>query len=169
MAIAPLRLGTFKSSSAAELLLQTRAQMDDLQRQLATGKRSETFGGLGTQRITSLDMRAKLSEVEGYQQTITRFDYRVKQLNLNLTSLVKISSDASTSTATATPQYDPDATGKTSMQRYLRTRFDEAIDLLNLEVNGEYFFAGRKTDTKPSSTRRPYFWAIPPAAPACRR
>ncbi len=149
MPIAPLRLGTFKMSSATELLLQTRAHMDDLQRQLATGKRSETYGGLGTQRITSLDMRAKLSEVEGYQDTITRFTYRAQQLNLNLGAIAKISTESATATATATPQYDPDSAGKTSMQRHLRTRFDEAVDLLNLQVNGDYYFSGRKTDAKP--------------------
>ncbi len=147
--ITPLRLGTYKTSSATELLLQTRAQMDDLQRQLATGKKSESYGGLGTQRITSLDMRAKLAEVEGYQDTITRFTYRAQQLNLNLGALTKISTESTTATATATPQYDPDSSGKTSMQKYLRTRFDEAVDLLNLQVNGEYFFSGRKSDTKP--------------------
>ncbi len=149
MTITPLRLGTFAVSNATDLLLQTRSQMDDLQRQLATGKRSETYGGLGVQRITSLDMRAKLAEVEGYQDTITRFTYRAQQLNLNLDRVRTISSEAATATATATPQYDPDATSKTSMQRHLRTRFDEAVDLLNLQVNGDYYFSGRKTDTKP--------------------
>ena len=149
MTITPLRLGTLRSTNNTNMLLQTRAQMDDLQRQLSTGKRSETFGGLGAQRITSLDMRAKLAEVGSYQDTIVRFDFRVKQLDLNLSALAKISNEAATATATATPQYDPDGTNKTSMQKYLRTRFDEAVDLLNLQVTGTYFFAGRKTDTKP--------------------
>jgi flagellin-like hook-associated protein FlgL len=149
MTITPLRLGTFTVSSATDLLLKSRAQMDDLQRQLSTGKKSLTYGGLGVQRITSLDMRAKLAEVEGYQDTITRFNYRSQQLNLHLDRVRSISNEAATATGTATPQYDPDATGKTSMQRHLRTRFDEAVDLLNLQVNGDYYFAGRKTDTKP--------------------
>ncbi len=149
MTISPLRLGTFAVMNSTDLLLQTRAQMDDLQRQLATGKKSLSYGGLGVQRITSLDMRAKLSEVEGYQETITRFTYRTQQLNLNLGAISKISSEAATTMATATPQYDPDSTGKTSLQRHLQTRFDEAVDLLNLQVNGDYFFSGRKTDTKP--------------------
>ena len=149
MAIAPLRLGTFRSTSATNMLLDMRAQMDALQRQLSTGKKSESFGGLGTQRVTSLDMRSKLAEVESYQETIGRFDFRVKQLDLNLSALTKISNEAATATATATPQYDPDGTNKTSMQKYLRTRFDEAVDLLNLQVTGSYFFSGRKTDTKP--------------------
>jgi len=147
MTLSALRLGTFKATSAANLLTATRAQFDDLQRQLATGKKSETYGGLGAQRITSLDMRAKLAEVESYQETIQRFDYRVKQLDLNLSSLAKIATDATS--ATALPQFDPDSSGKTSIQKMLRTRFDEAVDLLNLQVGGSYFFSGRKTDVQP--------------------
>jgi flagellar hook-associated protein 3 FlgL len=91
MPISPLAPGAFRSTNAARLLTDTRLMLDDLQRQLATGKKTDTFGGLGAQRITSLDMRAKRSEVQGYQGTITTFQFRLKQMDLGLNQLGKIS------------------------------------------------------------------------------
>jgi flagellar hook-associated protein 3 FlgL len=147
MAITPLAAGRYRSTNATRLLTDTRSSMDDLQRQLATGKKSETFGGLGAARITSLSMRAKLSEVQGYQATITTFQIRAKQLDLGLNQLGKISDEVRS--ATIMPQFNPDSTGKTSMQKYARTRFDEAIDLLNTETNGVRLYSGRTTDVRP--------------------
>ncbi len=47
------------------------------------------------------------------------------------------------------PHFDPDGAGKTSMQKYARGRFDEAIDILNTEVNGQRLYGGRRTDVAP--------------------
>jgi flagellar hook-associated protein 3 FlgL len=147
MPISPLAPGAFRSSNAANLLTNTRISLDDLQRQLATGKKSQTFGGLGSARITSLEMRAKLSEVEGYQSTITTFQFRAKQLDLNLNQLSKMGDEVRS--FTFLPQYNPDSTGKTSIQNYVKDRFSEAVDYLNLQVNGNYLFSGRSTDARP--------------------
>jgi flagellar hook-associated protein 3 FlgL len=63
MAISPLVPGAFRATETVRSLRDTRAQMDDLQRQIVTGKKSETYGGLGADRITSLMMRARASEI----------------------------------------------------------------------------------------------------------
>jgi flagellar hook-associated protein 3 FlgL len=147
MPISPLTPGAFKATNAARMLINTRGTLDDLQRQLATGKKSETYGGLGAARITSLEMRAKAFEVRGYQETVVHSQIRVKQLDLSLTQLSKISDEVRSSTIL--PQFNPDSTGKTSMQKYARTRFDEAVDVLNSEINGVRLFSGRSTDVRP--------------------
>ncbi len=139
--------GAYKSSIATDRLVATRQQFDDLQRQLTTGKKSETYGGLGASRITSLSMRASLSEISGYRETIVHFQARARQLDLNLGYLDKIANE--TRSATLQPLYDPGPTGKTTMQKFLADRFSEAVDMLNYQVNGVYYFAGRKTDTRP--------------------
>jgi flagellar hook-associated protein 3 FlgL len=147
MPISPLAPGAFRSTNSARLLTETRTSLDDLQRQLATGKRSESFGGLGALRFTSLDFRAKASEVEGFRATISQFNIRVRQLDLGLTRLSRISDDVRSSSLL--PQFDPDATGKTSIQKYIRPQFDEAIDILNTEVNGVRLYSGRTSDVRP--------------------
>jgi flagellar hook-associated protein 3 FlgL len=71
----------------------------------------------------------------------------VKQLDLGLTRLSKISDDVRSSALL--PQFDPDATGKTSIQKYIRPQFDEAIDILNTEINGVRLYSGRTSDVRP--------------------
>jgi flagellar hook-associated protein 3 FlgL len=147
MAISPLIPGAFRSAETVRSLRETRATLDDLQRQVVTGKRSETFGGLGAGRITSLSMRARLSEIVSYRETITSFQVRAKQLDLGLNQLTKIGDDLKS--AGFMPQFDPDGAGKTTMQKYSRGRFDEAVDVLNTQINGQFVFAGRRSDTRP--------------------
>ncbi|MGL4242913.1 MAG: flagellin [Beijerinckiaceae bacterium] len=147
MAISPLVPGAFRAAETVRSLRGTRAAMDDLQRQVVTGKRSETYGGLGAGRITSLAMRAKAAEVSSYRETIIHLQVRAKQLDLGLTQLGKIGGDLKSSTFL--PQFDPDATGKTTMQKYARGRLDEAIDILNTSMNGQYLYAGRNADQRP--------------------
>jgi flagellar hook-associated protein 3 FlgL len=147
MPINPLAPGAYKATNASRILTQTRLQLDDVQRQVVTGKRSETFGGLGAQRITALSLRAKSSEITSYQSTITTLQFRAKQLDLGLTQLGKISDDIRSSTVA--PQFNPDATGKTTMQKYARARLDEAIDVLNTETNGQHIYSGRTSDVRP--------------------
>jgi flagellar hook-associated protein 3 FlgL len=55
-----------------------RGQLDDLQRQLATQKKSETYAGLGMDRGVSLDLNNKLSTLDGYLTGIQRADVNLK-------------------------------------------------------------------------------------------
>jgi flagellar hook-associated protein 3 FlgL len=147
MPISPFIPGGYRATVASASLLNTRVQMEDLQRQLTTGKKSETYGGLGVGRITALEMRAKMTEVEGYRATILQSQIRVKQLDLGLTQLGKISNDLRSNTIA--PQYNPDGTGQTTMQKFSRSRLDEAVDVLNTEINGVRLYAGRSSDVRP--------------------
>jgi flagellar hook-associated protein 3 FlgL len=47
-------------------LLSTRKQLDDLQRQLGTGKKSDTYAGLGLERGLAVGLRSRLSALEAF-------------------------------------------------------------------------------------------------------
>eukprot|EP01042_Synura_sphagnicola_P006467 gene6467-8256_t len=64
----------------------SRSQLDDLQRQLVTKKRSETFADLGMDRGTSLDLNNKLSTLEGYLTGIQRADVNLKLMTKSLSA-----------------------------------------------------------------------------------
>jgi flagellar hook-associated protein 3 FlgL len=147
MTITPFAAGAHRSNNSTRILLQTRSSLDDLQRQLGTQKKSETYGGLGAQRFTSLDFRAKATEVKGYQSTITQFQIRVKQLDLGLTELNKISDNLRSSSLSSV--FNPDSAGKTSGQQFSRLQFDQAVDILNTEVAGVHIYSGRSSDIRP--------------------
>lgn len=138
-ALSPRRTG--------EHLVGMRAQLADLQRQLATGKRAETFGGLGLARGASLDLRAKLSSIEGHQRTIEDVGLRMKFMDASLSAVGKgVQETRRESLATA---FTPGADGRTLIQSSSAERLRLAVDALNVEVGGRHLFSGRSTDVRP--------------------
>src|SRR5688572_8153513 len=76
-----------RSSLMVRSLVNMRAQLGDLQRQLATGKKSDDYAGLGLERGLSVGLRAHLANIGGYGDTITNVNVR---LNLAQSSLSRI-------------------------------------------------------------------------------
>src|ERR1700720_228926 len=68
-------------SGTAQLMTQSlvdlRAQLDDLQRQLSTGQKSQTFAGLGFQRGLTVGLQSQLAATSGFDDTITRLGTRL--------------------------------------------------------------------------------------------
>ena len=59
MTINPLIPGFQEARRNGDLFTQMRTSLNNLQRQMASGKRADTFGGLGFDRRVSLDFRAE--------------------------------------------------------------------------------------------------------------
>ena len=69
-------LGT-NSALSVQTLIDMRNQLDDLQRQLGTGKKADSYAGLGLDRGLTVGLRSHLSAMSGYQQTITEVGVRL--------------------------------------------------------------------------------------------
>jgi flagellin-like hook-associated protein FlgL len=147
MPIEPLKPGNYAATAQARMLTDARLSLDELQRQIASGKRSETYGGLGSGRMVSIDARARVSELEGYRQSIASAQGRLGVMDHVLTQLAGIAEE--TRSAAAAPPFDPGPTGRTSQQTFARQRFQEAVSLLNTSVQGRHLFAGRDTGESP--------------------
>ncbi len=124
-----------------------RDSMEDLQRQMATRQRSDDWIGLGGDRLQTLDLRARLSLIEGYDSAAADASLRLKVMDQTLTALDK-SRSAAVSELTM-DSYALRSGGTTQGQILLTNRFRDAVDLLNQEVNGRYLFSGRSTDVRP--------------------
>ena len=70
-----------------QALVDMRARLDDLQRQLGTGKKAETYAGVGLDRGLAVGLRAQLSAIGGFGDTITNVGVR---LDLAQTALGRI-------------------------------------------------------------------------------
>lgn len=128
-------------------IVESRQQLQDLQKQLATGKKVETYGDLGLNRSQNLSMRSELSQIKCYQDTISILNVR---LDVMLSSLERLRESAAESKIDALEiGFDLLSTGKTIYQTELGSRFDEAVALLNTEVNGRHLFGGRETEQDP--------------------
>ena len=60
-----------RSSLVVQSLLDTRAQLDDLQRQLGTGLKSTNYADLGLDRGLVVGLRSKLASSASYADTTT--------------------------------------------------------------------------------------------------
>jgi flagellar hook-associated protein 3 FlgL len=128
-------------------LVSMRGQLEELQRQLGTGARAETYGGLGSERTLSISFRSRLANLESYSATSDQLNLRIKLLNSSLTRLSAVPTDIR---AALDPNaYQVRLDGRTDAQKTARIALDEVVGLLNSEADGRYLFSGRETDTKP--------------------
>ena len=143
MALPPLD-ATFNLNRA---LLDIRQQESDLQRQLATGKKSTTYGGLEEQRGLDLSFRGELSQIENYQASIQHVQIRLDLTNTVLDQIRDIGAD--TKTDALGSLFDTQNNDRTSFQDLSNAKFSEMTALLNQQIAGRYIFSGRETDTVP--------------------
>lgn len=149
--IAAFAAGTYRFDRQASGLVGMKSELDDLSRQLATGRTAETYGGLGPGRTTSLSARAGISAQDGYIAAITTADTRVKLTSASLTQL-KTLSDSARSNLNGLLTSQNQALPATSVQ-LADNNLSAAIDALNQQAGDVYVFSGRATDTRPVVSR----------------
>lgn len=129
------------------LLSTMREQLEDMQRQLATGQKAATYGTMGAGRTQSITFRSKISEISGYLQNTDVLNMRISLLDKAMSRLEDIPSEASAAIDPNT--YNIDSTGTTTGQKGAKIALNEVIGLLNSEADGRYLMSGKTTDTKP--------------------
>src|ERR1043166_1939755 len=138
------------SSLIVQSLGDMRSQLADLQRQLGTGKKSTTYAGLGLDRGLAVGLRAKLSALSGYADSVTQVGVRI---GLQQTGLSQIDSIGKTVKAsTLTQPFDVDGTGQTTTQRAAMAQLDQILGVLNPPAGDRYLFSGRAGDKPATDT-----------------
>ncbi len=125
----------------------SRAQMDDLLRQLDTGKRATSYAGLGMDRRVSLDLNGKLSTLNGWLENITRAETNLKLASQSVEMFAKLTQE--TRNDARPDSYVPSASGRSAPQLLAEEKFKQALDLLNTDVGGRFLFSGRSADKRP--------------------
>lgn len=138
--------GLMSSERQVSQLKSMRAGLDDLTRQLATGRRAETHGGYGVGRSAVLDMRAELARAGAVRQVADRAGVRLGLVNETLSALGRLASDARAEALTQ-PVPASHATAAT-LASSARARLNEAFSQLNTAFDGQYLFSGRATDAR---------------------
>jgi flagellin-like hook-associated protein FlgL len=142
--------GQYAAKQTADRFVSLRAQLDDLQRQMSTGKKSDTVGGLGIDRRVSLDVRGKLASINSWTNTIEQGELRLKVMSQAAERFAKMTLEAKGDFRPNS--YMLTSSGQTPGQILATEKFQQSIDALNLDVNGRYLFSGRATDVKPVET-----------------
>jgi flagellin-like hook-associated protein FlgL len=136
-----------RSALSMQTLVDMRLQLDDLQRQLGTGRRSDTYAGIGIERGLSVTLNSQLAGLASFNSSIEQVGVR---LTLAQTTLGQIDNVAHQVKTTAmTSKYAIDGSGRTADQRSAADQLDLMVGLLNTSVGDRYLFSGRSFDQLP--------------------
>ncbi|HEX5778058.1 MAG TPA: hypothetical protein VFY21_04395, partial [Xanthobacteraceae bacterium] len=142
---------TNRTTLQMSMLADMRWQIDDLQRQLATGKRADTYAGLGIGRTLDLEARTRMSRIDAYSLSIEQVGLRVDIMNTALDRLRTVGQDIRSDVAFPL-EYELIGNGQTQAQSLSAMRLDESLSLLNERAGERYLFSGAATDTAPTAT-----------------
>ncbi|GAU83974.1 hypothetical protein [Bosea sp. BIWAKO-01] len=146
MTITSYGTGAYRAARPSEFV-STRAKFDDLQRQLDTGKKVTSYGDLGIERRTSLDLNAKKASLDSWLSGIQLADVNLKLSTKAVEGFAKLT--AETKNDARPGSYVESASGRSAPQVLAEEKFKQALDLLNTNVGGRYLFSGRTSDTEP--------------------
>ena len=132
------------SSLTIQSLVDMRYQLTDLQRQLGTGKKSDSYAGLGLDRGLVVGLRSQLSAITGFRDTISQVGVRLNVAQTALSQFDAIAHDAKTSIVVS--PYQLAGGGQTNDQKAAFTQLDQMLGLLNTQAGDRYIFSGRSVD-----------------------
>jgi flagellin-like hook-associated protein FlgL len=133
-----------QSALAIQQLVNMRNQFDDLQRQLSTGRKSDTYAGLGLDRGVTVSLNAQLSALAGYDSTIDNVMTRIDLMSTVLGRMTDVGSAVKAAMAQATTTAGNSSPG--AAQQTAQMSLDELLGLLNTQAGSRYLFSGRATD-----------------------
>jgi flagellar hook-associated protein 3 FlgL len=146
MAINGIGSGTLLGQS----VLNIKNQLNSLQVQLATGEKSTTYSGMGTGEGFAIAARAQLSNITGYQTTITNAGTTITAANTALQALASTSSNVETAANSGSQTLN--SNGQTAGQVTAISQLSSMLSILNTQAGNGYIFSGAATDTPSVAT-----------------
>ncbi|MDR3471943.1 MAG: hypothetical protein P4M09_09675 [Devosia sp.] len=137
----------FPLSSSWSGISRLQDQFDNLQQQLATGKKASTLADMGSVRFTDLTVRAKLGRLTGYDSNINTVNLRLNTMNQVLTSLGTINTTARS--ASTVGAYGTGNVNLATAPQTAQQQLDQVVTSLNTDLNGHYLFGGGVTEQAP--------------------
>jgi flagellin-like hook-associated protein FlgL len=135
--------GIGSRSSLVAVALDLRSQLDDLQRQLGTGRKANDYAGVGVQRGFAVGLRTHVNAIDSYQDTIINVVNRVQiaQTTLGRMNDIKATIKSASQQASALQQ-----DGTTVAQSTAYMELNEMLGLLNTRADQRYLFSGLGID-----------------------
>ncbi len=128
---------------AVQSLVDMRRQLDDLQRQFGTGKKSDNYAGFGLERNLAVGLRAHLSSLDAFGDAISHVSARINIAETALGRIMDIGHDIKNAAVRSTSF---DSAGSTTAQQAAFLELDEILNLLNSQAGDRYLFSGRDAD-----------------------
>jgi len=136
-------------------MLTTQGRLDAAMTQVNTGMKSQTYAGLGNTSFRLVNMETQRTEAEHYMASNIAIDLRLSMMQTSMEAMRKTTLDFRNQLITYheansgdTAQV-PDQAETDEIQRWAWNAMEQMKDYLNTKVDGQYLYAGAKTQTKP--------------------
>jgi len=139
---------------AQNLLLQTQVrsiqgQLDKVQLQISSGKKTDVYSGLGATSRMTLDLHRQSEQAASYRSTIASTTARLKVMDQSMTRASEIATEFRAKYLQNRTYMSTDPTVRAVFKDEAQSALKELGRLLNVQYEGRYVFSGRLIDTAP--------------------
>ncbi len=135
----------FGSSLIGLSVLDLKNQLDDLQTQLASGKKSTVYSGMGVNEGFAIFARAQLSNLSAFTTTITNINTTIDTASTALQSFAQIATQVKSAASTGSATVN--GSGQTTGQQTAVLQLSSMLQILNTQAGDRYLFSGSAIDT----------------------
>jgi hypothetical protein len=126
-------------------IVDLKGQLDALQTQLATGKKSTVYSGMGINEGFAIFARAQLSNLSAFTTTMTNINTTIDTTNTALTSFGQIATQVKSAAGSGGAVIT--GTGQTVGQQTAQLQLKSMLEMLNTQAGDRYLFSGSAIDT----------------------
>ena len=135
----------YSGSLFGQAVLNLNNQLTNLSTELATGQKSTTYSGMGTNESFAIAARSQLSSISAFGDTISNVNTTIDAANTALQSLTSIAGSVQSGAAT-TPQ-NLNSDGQTIAQENALSELSSMVGILNTQVGNRFIFSGSAINT----------------------
>jgi len=126
-------------------ILSLKSQLDTLQTQLATGRKSTVYSGMGINEGFAIFARSQISNLAAFSTTMTNINTTIQTTNTALTSFGKIASQVKSSAGSLGAIVT--GSGQTVGQQTATLQLKSMLEILNTQAGDRFLFSGSAIDT----------------------
>ena len=145
MAINGVGSGFGSSSLLGQSVQDLKTQLDDLQTQLASGKKSTVYSGMGVNEGFAIFARAQLSNLSAFTTTITNINTTIDTASTALQSFAKIATQVKSAASSGGATVN--GSGQTTGQQTAVLQLRSMLEILNTQAGDRFLFSGSAIDT----------------------
>jgi flagellin-like hook-associated protein FlgL len=139
---------------AQNLLLQSQVrtiqtQLDKTQLQIASGKKTDIYSGLGSTSRLTLDFHRQKEQIQNYRDNIAATSARLQVMDKALTRLTEIGTEFRSKFLQNRIYMGTDPSVRAVFQQEAQSALREINQILNSQYEGRYLFSGRLISTPP--------------------
>lgn len=146
------RVSTFAMhGSYVSNMLMIQGRLDTAQTQVNTEMKSQTYAGLGNTSFRLVNMETQRAEAEHYVDANVAIELRLNMMQTSMDAMKKTIKDFSARLTDYQQNNSgvPTQEATDDIQRWAWTAMEQMKDYLNTDVDGQYLYAGSKTQTRP--------------------